>query len=211
LPHHRFEQESPVDVHDKLAEVIALVEGARAMPMSASCIVNRGEVLALLDDIEELLPEELRHAELLLQDREAVVDEGRRESARLIAQAHDEATRMVEEARGEAARLLDDAGAEAARLLEQARAEHLRLVDDSAVVQEANRQAADLVGAADAQAATMRAETAEYVDAKLADFEVLLNRTLASVHRGRERLRERDRAEDADRRADYESAGEAAI
>ena len=37
-----------MDVHDKLDELIALVENARSMPMSASCIVNRGDVLARL-------------------------------------------------------------------------------------------------------------------------------------------------------------------
>ena len=38
-----------MDVHDKLDELSALVEGARAMPMSASCVVNRAQVLDLLD------------------------------------------------------------------------------------------------------------------------------------------------------------------
>ena len=36
-----------MDVHDKLDELSALVEGARAMPMSASCVVNRAQVLDL--------------------------------------------------------------------------------------------------------------------------------------------------------------------
>jgi hypothetical protein len=56
-----------VDVHEKLDELTAALESARAMPMSASCIVNRGEILALIDDIRELLPEEFRHAQMLLE------------------------------------------------------------------------------------------------------------------------------------------------
>jgi len=36
------------DVQAKLAEITALVEGARAMPMSASCVLNRGELSGLL-------------------------------------------------------------------------------------------------------------------------------------------------------------------
>ncbi len=68
------------------------------MPMSASCILNRSEVLALVDDIRELLPEEFRHAEMLLQDREAVIEEGRREVDRLLNEARatrDPAARKV--------------------------------------------------------------------------------------------------------------------
>jgi hypothetical protein len=61
-----------VDVHEKLDELSRLVEDARSMPMSASCIVNRAELLGLLEEMRELLPEEFRHAQLLLDDREAV-------------------------------------------------------------------------------------------------------------------------------------------
>ena len=51
-----------VDVQAKLDEIAALIEGARAMPMSASCIVNRGELLDLLDELRALLPAELDQA-----------------------------------------------------------------------------------------------------------------------------------------------------
>ena len=42
------------EVHGKLAEITQLVEGARAMPMSASCVVNRADLLALLAELEAL-------------------------------------------------------------------------------------------------------------------------------------------------------------
>ena len=76
-----------MDVHEKLDELSSLVEEARSMPMSASCIVNRAELLGLLEELRELLPEEFRHAQLLLDDREAVVEEGRREAQKVIAEA----------------------------------------------------------------------------------------------------------------------------
>ncbi|MGZ4597859.1 MAG: hypothetical protein ACXV3V_13125, partial [Actinomycetes bacterium] len=86
-----------MDVHDKLDELTGLVENARAMPMSASCIVNRTELLGLLEEMRELLPEEFRHAQLLLADREAVVDEGRREALQVIAAAEVERDRLTSE------------------------------------------------------------------------------------------------------------------
>ncbi len=149
-----------MDVHDKLDELAAVIENARSMPMSASCVVNRGEVLGLLEELRELLPEEFRHAELLLQDREAVVDEGRREATRLIAEA---------------------------------REEQARLVSESEVLLEAHRAAAQVREAAAEEARGMRDEVDDYVDAKLANFEVVLDKTLAAVHRGRDKLRGRSR------------------
>ena len=152
-----------MDVHDKLDELAAVVENARSMPMSASCVINRGEVLGLLEELRELLPEEFRHAEMLLQDREAVVDEGRREAARVV---------------------------------EVAQAEQARLVSQTEVLLEAHRAAAQVHEAAAEEARGMRGEVDDYVDAKLANFEVVLDKTLAAVHRGREKLRGRSEHEE---------------
>lgn len=145
-----------MDVHDKLDELTATVENARSMPMSASCIVNRGDLLGMLEELRELLPEEFRHAQMLLQDREAVVDEGRREAGRLI---------------------------------EAAEVERARLVSEAEIVAEAVRQAEQIRSAAAEEAQAMRHEVDDYVDTKLANFEVVLDKTLAAVHRGRDKLR----------------------
>lgn len=156
-----------MDVLAKLDELVAVVESARAVPMSGACVVNRVELLALLDDVRELLPEELRYAELLLQDREAVVEEGRREAARLVAGARAEADRRIADA-------------------QQRRAV---LVAEQEVLAEADRQAGELLDEATTRAAALRRDADDYADERLADLEVVLNRTLAQVHRGRQRLR----------------------
>ena len=152
-----------MDVYEKLDELIALVENARSMPMSASCVVNRGEVLGILEEVRELLPEEFRHAKMLLADREAVVDEGRREASRLI---------------------------------EAAERERLALTSETEVVSEAQRQAQLVRASAAEEARTMRREVDDYVDTKLANFEVVLEKTLAAVHRGRDKLSGRSPAEE---------------
>jgi cell division septum initiation protein DivIVA len=147
-----------VDVHEKLDELSRLVEDARSMPMSASCIVNRAELLGVLEELRELLPEEFRHAQLLLDDREAVVEEGRREAQRVIATAE---------------------------------VERDRLTSETEVAAAAVRQAEQIHIAALEEAQTMRAEVDDYVDSKLANFEVVLDKTMAAVRRGREKLRGR--------------------
>lgn len=152
-----------MDVHDKLDELTRLVENARSMPMSASCIVNRGEILGVLEELRELLPEEFRHAQLLLADREAVVDEGRHEAAKIIAAAE---------------------------------VERDRLTSETEVVAAAVRQAEQIRAAAIEEAQTMRGEVDDYVDTKLANFEVALDKTMVAVRRGREKLRGRSPADD---------------
>jgi hypothetical protein len=151
-----------VDVQDKLAEIIQVVEDARAMPMSASCLVNREEMLGLLDELRGLLPEQLQRADSLLSDRDAVVEEGR-----------------------DAAR----------RLMDQARAEHDRLVEEQAVVLGARERASTIVAEANAESTRLLADADDYVDRKLAEFEIALDRLTQQVQRGRTRLAERRAAD----------------
>jgi cell division septum initiation protein DivIVA len=151
-----------VDVHEKLDEITALVETARTMPMSASCIVNRAEVLTLLDELRALLPAEFDLAEQLLAGRDQVVEEGHVEADRIIAEAQ---------------------------------AERLQLVSETAVFQQAQVEASRLRAEAEDDSESMRQQVDQYVDGKLATFEITLNKTLAAVHRGREKLRGRGEME----------------
>ena len=143
------------DVDRALDRLVDAVRSGRSLPMSASCVVNRAEVLGLLDELRLRLPEALAEARSLLGDREAVVEDGRREAARLLEQAQQERERLLTRTD-----LVQDAHGEAATVLEKARAE------------------------ADA----LRAEAEDYVESKLANFEVVLTKTLETVERGREKL-----------------------
>ena len=59
------------------------------------------------------------------------------------------------------------------------------IVSQSEIVRIAELQADQIRTNATDEAASMRAEVDDYVDAKLANFEVVLNKTLNAVHRGR--------------------------
>jgi cell division septum initiation protein DivIVA len=115
-----------VDVHDKLDELTAMVEGARSMPMSASCILNRGEVLAILDELRALLPEEFDQAERILSEREAVVAQARVEAEEIIAAAHEERMNLVSQTE-----VYAQAQREAGRIRGEAREEAAQMQDDT--------------------------------------------------------------------------------
>ena len=55
-----------MDVQKKLDEIVAAVSGARSMPMSASCVVNRAELLAMLEEVRAALPDSLAQAQAVL-------------------------------------------------------------------------------------------------------------------------------------------------
>src|SRR5215475_2127418 len=97
-----------VDPLDRIDEIIALVEAARSMPMSRNCIVDRGEMIAILDQLRSELPSEMRRASVLLDERDKILDAGKREADRIVAQAEHERARLVADARAEAQRLRDE-------------------------------------------------------------------------------------------------------
>ncbi|MET9502342.1 cell division initiation protein [Streptomyces sp. NPDC006622] len=144
-----------MDVQKKLDEIVTAVSSARSMPMSASCVVNRAELLALLEEVRAALPDSLAQARELIGGREQLVEQARQEADRIISGAH---------------------------------AERGSLISDTEIARRSQAEADRILAEARKEAEDIRAEADDYVDSKLANFEVVLTKTLGSVGRGREKL-----------------------
>ena len=143
---------------DKLAHLRELILNARAMPMSASCVINRGEVLAAIDDVIANLPDEIAGAQQVIDMAAYKIAEGEAEAGRIMADARDHAANL---------------------------AQH------SEVVRVAEQLAAQMRIEADTEAAALRRETDEFIDARMASFESVLHKTVSQVRTARARLSER--------------------
>ncbi len=84
-------------VEERLADLRRVVDEARAMPMSASVMVNRTELLQRLEDLEAEVRHALADAAQVTAAKDDVVGEGRREAEGLVAQARDEQARIASE------------------------------------------------------------------------------------------------------------------
>jgi len=104
-----------MDSVEKLTSAITMVEEARSVPLSASCVVHRGEMLELLDDARAALPSDFESAQKIIEARDAIIEEGRVSAEQMIAIAREDVARMVEQAsivqlaRDEARKIIDDA------------------------------------------------------------------------------------------------------
>ena len=104
-----------MDSIEKLNTAIAIVEEARGVPLSASCVVHRGEMLEILEGARAVLPADLSGAEDIIAKRDQIIEEGRTSAESMIATAREDVSRMVEQtsivqaARDEAQRILDEA------------------------------------------------------------------------------------------------------
>ena len=144
-----------MDSIEKLNTAIAMIEEARGVPLSASCVVHRGEMLEILQSARDFLPVDFLSAEAILQDRDRIIDEGRNSAEAMIATTREDVSRMIEQ---------------------------------TSIVQAARDEAQKILVDARAVAEEERHEVEAYIDARLATLEVILNKTLDAVARGRERL-----------------------
>ena len=159
-----------MDIAGRLQQLQTLVEEAKSMPLSSSVLINRDEVLDLLREMQEDLPEEIKQARWIVKDREELLAKARADGEKIVAQAHEE---------------------------------QLRLARKEEIAKRAEDEADRIFTEAENKARTMRDEAEDYVDAKLAQFEIALRRileesqatsralakTLDQVEVGRERLR----------------------
>ena len=110
------------DAEQLILRLRDLIANAPNVPLSSTPRVSREEVLDLLDEAIERLPEELRAARWLLKEREEYLEKVRHEGEEIIAQARDRAERMVQRtevvkaAEHRARRIVEGAEAEARRL-----------------------------------------------------------------------------------------------
>jgi cell division septum initiation protein DivIVA len=145
-----------------LTELTELVETARALPMSASCVLPRERVLDLLDELREVLPPEMDEARTLIATRERLLKDAYEAAAEARATAVAEADTVLADARHRAEQLGAEADERAARLLTEAHDEHARLVAATTVHQAAAAAAAALRADAESYQAQVSAEAQEY-------------------------------------------------
>ena len=144
-----------MDSIEKLNTAIAIVEEARGVPLSASCVVHRGEMLEILEGARDVLPADLSGAEEIIARRDQIIEEGRTSAESMIATAREDVARMVEQT----------------SIVQAARDEAQRILDEARDIAEDERR-----------------EVEAYIDGRLATLEVILNKPMEAVARGRERL-----------------------
>lgn len=150
-----MDSQEVITVVERIQSAITTVEDARGVPLSASCVVHRGELLEVLDEARAAFPADLANAQEIIANREVILEDARNTADQLISLAREEVAQMVEQTEIVAA-----AREEARRILEE-------------VDEEARKE---------------REEIEAYIDSRLATLEVILNKTLDVVQRGREKL-----------------------
>lgn len=109
------------DVEALLRHLHEIIDTARPAPLSTQVKIDRDEVLDLLDQAIERLPDEVRASRWLLKDRDEFLARTQREADDILSAARGQAERMVQRSE-----VMKAAEAKARRIVENARAEASR-------------------------------------------------------------------------------------
>lgn len=86
------------NIEDIISALYDMVQDARGLPLGADkCILERDKVLDMLDEIIAQMPAELKQARTIVESRNELIGQARRESEALIRQAQEQAAKLVEE------------------------------------------------------------------------------------------------------------------
>ena len=144
-----------MDVIENIEAAIAAVEEARSVPLSASCVIHRGEMLELLENVKASYPNDLAKAITILRQQSEILEDANLQADSIISQARDEVSRLVEQ---------------------------------TAIVTAAKKESQRILAEATAEGRRDKEEIEAYIDSRLANLEVILNKTLDVISRGRDKL-----------------------
>ena len=84
-------------VEDLILELQDMVNGAKAMPLSRDkkVIISGDRIFDILDEIEDSLPGEISVAKNIVADRDAIINEAKRNAEEIIRQAEERRRIMV--------------------------------------------------------------------------------------------------------------------
>ena len=86
------------NMEDIISALYDMVQDARSVPLAADkCIVERDKVLDMLDEIIAQLPVELKQARTIVESRNELIGQARREAEILVLQATEKAEKMITE------------------------------------------------------------------------------------------------------------------
>jgi cell division septum initiation protein DivIVA len=154
-------------LYETVDELTTVIENARSVPMSSSCMVPRDHLLDLLDDLRESLPEDVQAAGAIVEQRTEILQQAQAEAERLTGRTRGESDQLLSQARHSREEILGTARRQRDDLLSRAQAdaqEILLAAEDEAerLLAEGRRQRDLLIADGQAEHERLLTETEVY-------------------------------------------------
>lgn len=109
-------------VYERLASIEKMLEEAKRLPLSSKVVIDRDEMALLLREIKASLPEELKHAKWISEERKKIITNAQVEADGIIKETKEKVNdhEIVAMAKKQAAELTESAQKKADSILNEA-------------------------------------------------------------------------------------------
>ena len=107
-----------------LDDIENLVVDAKRMPLTNSIFISESDLVRLLDNLRQELPNELANAQEIMDSRDEILNQARGESEQIISRAKDTAEQMIDESK-----IVQESKEKAELIMEQATAQQKELTE----------------------------------------------------------------------------------
>lgn len=152
---------------EMLEELEDMIENGKKSLMSGRVSVDKNELLAVIDELKSILPDEIIQANEYYKDSRELRDSAEHEADTMIAQANKEADEIVDKAQSDAEAIIADANSEADAIIKEAHRQQAELISEHRITQMATEQGNEIIGQANERAAEIKRAMKKYLDDKL--------------------------------------------
>ncbi|MEA4846557.1 MAG: ATPase [Clostridiaceae bacterium] len=144
-----------------------ILDKAPNLPLSSKSVINKEELQEIIKDIRLKLPDEIKQAQWIKEERQKILIEAKKEAEALKRECEEKINKVKEERQ----RILAEAEKEAEILKKEADKKVQEIIDESDIIKKANEQAKELIIAAQIDAKKIRLGSKAYADELLAELE----------------------------------------
>lgn len=158
-------------VNEILSELYDIIQEAKgAMLHPEKCVINRDDALNLIEEVIAALPAEIKSAKTIVDARNELIAQGRKEAETAVATARAQSDEMLAKARKDADMTLAKAQEKANEMISQ-----------EAVYIEAQKQSKEMIEQAQRKIDELKAASHSYMDNSLAETEKSIERALNDI------------------------------
>ena len=85
-------------IEEMLSALYDMIQDARGVPLASDkCMVERDKVMDMLDEIISQLPVEIKQSKTIVESRNELIGQARREAENLIREAQEKADKLISE------------------------------------------------------------------------------------------------------------------
>lgn len=166
-----------------------IIEKASNLPLSAKAMINKEELLEIIKDIRIKLPDELKQAQWIKEERQKILIEAKKEAENIIKESDERIHSSIEERK----KIIEEAEREAELYKIEADRKIKEMIDESEITKRANEQAKELIQAAQQDAKKIRLGAKAYADDLLAELSKRVENISVIIKNNREELKNHKR------------------